>query len=798
MYKAKLCTAFFMFVLLNLFQRHPYAQTLRIDSLKFVLTIAKADSNKVNVLNDLSRESDNSGNSDSALQFALMAKALSEKIGFKRGTGKAYNNIGNVYQGLSNYNEALKNYFLSLKIRKEIGDKRDMAWSYNNIGQVFRFQGNYSEALKNFLSSLRICEDIHEKRGSAIAYLQIALFYHAKGDLQEALRNYLLSMKISESLNDLAGINNVYYNIQEIYLNAQNYSAALSQHSKWLKLVNTLGTKKDVVNAYGSLGWIYESQKNYDESLINYFLVIKKLEEIGEAELTADFYLPIGRVYIKLNKSTEAQFYLSKALDYYKLKQSKEGVANFYYNIGNIYENQAENESNSLHRDRLYNEVLKCYLISLNLSKEAGQNENVIVALYANLIQPYTNLKKYDEAEEYCNKTLIFYKKTGDLNGVKDANKILYSLNEVRGNYKKAIGYYKDYVTFRDSISNEENTKKNTQLLMNYDFDKKTIADSVQIAEERKVNEIKFKQEKTQRWALYGGLTLLLLFAIFIFNRFKVAQKQKRIIEIKERETQHQKHLVEAKNHEITDSINYAQNIQRTLLASESLLNENLNDYFLLYKPKDIVSGDFYWAANTTEGFILITADCTGHGVPGAFMSLLCISYLNEIVKEQKQVRPDKVFNLLRERIITNFHLGDTNKERKDGMDAVICKFNFNTNVLHLTAANNPVWIIRNKELLEYKADKMPVGVALGEQEPFTLQTIQLQKEDIVYTFSDGFADQFSQDDKKLMKKKFKELLLSIQNKSMSEQKDFLGNYIETWRGTMEQTDDILVIGVRV
>ncbi|MES2837329.1 MAG: SpoIIE family protein phosphatase [Bacteroidota bacterium] len=276
------------------------------------------------------------------------------------------------------------------------------------------------------------------------------------------------------------------------------------------------------------------------------------------------------------------------------------------------------------------------------------------------------------------------------------------------------------------------------------------------------------------------------------------------------KEIANQKHIVEEINKEITDSINYAQKIQSTLMASTKLLNDNLKneelekDYLILYKPKDIVSGDFYWAHKHENSFVLITADCTGHGVPGAFMSLLCVSYLNEVVKEQKTVQPNKIFDAVRAKIVSNFTTGE-NSERKDGMDAVCCKFNFDENILEYAAANNPIVLLipdenNNYILEEIKPDKMPVGVNHdGNYLPFNSGTKLLKKGTIVYTFSDGYVDQFGGErGKKFMYKQLRELLLSIANLPLTKQKEILDSTIESWKGSSEQVDDILVVAVKV
>lgn len=276
------------------------------------------------------------------------------------------------------------------------------------------------------------------------------------------------------------------------------------------------------------------------------------------------------------------------------------------------------------------------------------------------------------------------------------------------------------------------------------------------------------------------------------------------------REINFQRLELKEKNKDITDSMHYAQRIQKALMASNNLLNKNLAEYFVLYKPKDIVSGDFYWAEQTNSRFLLAACDCTGHGVPGAFMSLLNITKLNETVYEKKIVRPDLILNQLREDIIKVLNPEGIEEESKDGMDAALCSFDFENCRLDFAGANNPLWIVRSKlggesnsrvdsELIEYKPDKMPVGMYFGKKNDFTLQSINLQKGDCVYLFTDGYADQFGgPKGKKFKYAQLKELLLSINPLPMKEQQAVLQQKLESWKSNLEQVDDILIIGVRV
>ena len=269
------------------------------------------------------------------------------------------------------------------------------------------------------------------------------------------------------------------------------------------------------------------------------------------------------------------------------------------------------------------------------------------------------------------------------------------------------------------------------------------------------------------------------------------------------KEINHQRDIIEETNKDIVSSIHYAKRIQKALLASDSMLEKNLPEHFVLYKPKDIVSGDFYWGELIDDKFLICTGDCTGHGVPGAFMSLLGVSFLNEIVKERKITRPDLIFNHLRDDIIKVLNPEGTLDEGKDGMDAALCSFDFKKMTLQFACANNPLWVIRENNLIEFKPDKQPIGMfdihEGEEQKAFNLQTFQLQKGDLIYSFTDGYADQFGgPKGKKFKYKQFQDLLLGICNNPLKEQHTQLNKTIEEWKGTLDQVDDILVIGIKI
>ncbi|MES2761788.1 MAG: SpoIIE family protein phosphatase [Bacteroidota bacterium] len=305
-------------------------------------------------------------------------------------------------------------------------------------------------------------------------------------------------------------------------------------------------------------------------------------------------------------------------------------------------------------------------------------------------------------------------------------------------------------------------------------------------------------------WAYIGYIVIVvcliyLIIRISVRRLVKAKNQLEKIVKERTAEVVEQKHLIEEKHKEITDSINYAERIQRSFLATKDLLDENLKDHFVFFQPKDVVSGDFYWASKLGNGnFVLATADSTGHGVPGSIMSILNISSLEHTV-EEGVTEPAEILNHTRSKIIKRLKKDGSAEGGKDGMDCSLISFDFKNNKLTYAAANNPVWIVREKQLLEFAPDKMPVGKHDKDAIPFTQHTIELQKADVVYALTDGMPDQFGgPKGKKFMYKNLKELLASIAHLPMDEQKETLKSSFNNWKGTLEQVDDVCLIGIRI
>lgn len=741
------------------------------------------------------------------IQSTLIKKYLAESL----------NNIGNIYFNQGDITKALDYWVKSLKIQEGIADKQGIATTLNNIGAIYKRQGNIPKVLEYYHKSLKLLEEIGDKQGIAESLNNIGVVYNNQGDITKALECFGRSLKIQEEIGDKQGVALSLNNIGNIYENQGDILQALEYYEKSLKMYNEFGDKLGVAHALNNIGGIHIKQKNFPKAMEYYSKCLKIQEQIGDNDGAAFSLNNIGGIYLKQQNLSMALEYYKKSLIIREAIRDKQGIAYALNNIGGIYIKQ----------------------------------------------------KNYPKAIEFCSQSQKISREIGYPQNIRNASEQLYQIYKATGNHKLALENYELYIQMRDSLNNIETQKATIKQQTQYEYDKKKAIADKEHELQLKQQEEKSAAEKAKQNIIIASVSLVLLlvavFSGFLYNRFKVTQKQKAIIEQKEKETQQQKHIIEEKHKEITDSINYAERIQRSFLATQSHLEGNLNpslrgvpiaigttkqsvdeiasppagvrnddsNYFILFKPKDVVSGDFYWSATLNNGhFALATADSTGHGVPGAIMSLLNITSLEKAI--ETETSPDKILNLTRNIIIERLKKDGSIDGGKDGMDCSLIVFNENRTRLQIAAANNPVWIMRSSslrevptpkgigttkqsgvsneeiaslttyarndvEVMEIKPDKMPVGKHDKQDVPFTLQELELQAGDVIYTLTDGFPDQFGGErGKKFMAKKLRELLQSICHLPMPQQQEILFKTFSDWVGDLEQVDDVTLIGIRV
>jgi serine phosphatase RsbU (regulator of sigma subunit) len=670
----------------------------------------------------------------------------------------------------------------------------DRVWRYYNDFLLsvieIKLQGNLKEEEYKFYQ-------IHY--GNCI--LNKGYWYGEIGKVNLQKKYYKQALTIFKKINYLPGIGTAYNNLGYVYNNQGNIPLALEFYLKSLKIKEQIRDSSGIAITYLNLGFNYDKLGDHHQALIFLKKSLKIQLKLEDNYGVANAYNHIAATYQKLSQKENNSDYLKHAFDLYHkalkihLKiENRIGIAESYNNLGSFF-----------HLQFKYNLALEYYQKSYAIQKEILDQKGLALSAVniGNIYFLTNNIKK---AEEYGTEALTIAKKIGFPQELNDAAELLYNVNKKKNKQAEALKYFELHIKMRDSLTNIENTRKNIQMNLQYSYDKQKNADSIKNIEAKKINDLKIKaqnseikQKKTQNFALFGGLIIVIVFLVIIFNRFRASQTQNKIIQEQKKIVDNQKMIVEEQHKEITDSIKYAERIQGAILPPDQKWRQILPNSFVLNKPKDILSGDFYWIAETDKHIFVAAADCTGHGVPGALISIVNFNLLNKAVLERSLESPAKILDAVNIWLTESLNQSTNESSIKDGMDIAIISIDKTTKKVMYSGANNPLYLMQKNELIEYKSDKFPVGAYIDEQiNHFTEKEIDVNFDDTIYLFSDGFADQFGgQNGKKLKYKTFKELIFISKDLPIEQQKDFLENSFRKWKGEYEQTDDVLVIGIK-
>jgi serine phosphatase RsbU (regulator of sigma subunit) len=718
------------------------AQTPTIDSLKKLLSAETAeDTMRANTLIALSNAYEWEMNDMKRLEkVSRELLTISQKLNFKKGIGTANLYLGMVSSSKSDLKTAMNLYIKALTIFESIQDKAGISSCYQRIGVYHYIKGDYETAIQYALKAVKIREEIGDKRGTASSYNNIGIAYAYLGNYLQALRYNLNALKIREEINDKFGISASYLNIGGVMFEQNKYDAALMYFNNALKIKMEQGDKTGEAGIYSNMAEIYSTQKKFQQALAYNLKAMKLNEQIGDLE----------------------------------------GVNGSYINIGNNYIAQGKP-----------NEALAYFIQSLKISTKL-ETEATVVNSFMGLAASYELLYDYPKSLIYYEKAAAVSKNKGFKKELQEAYLHLASINEKLKNYQLSLVYNKLYGDVKDSLLNEESLKQTTELNTRYETDKKEKEIQL-LTKDQQLKDKTLKEQRLVRIGLSTGLVLFFALSFLLFNRYRFKQRANLLLE-------KQKQVIHKKNTQITDSIDYAKTIQDAILPSNEKLHAFFSDHFILYKPKDIVSGDFYWIAKKANKIICAVADCTGHGIPGAFMSLLGQNILENVVQRESSVNPGTILTALNQEIVERFSTGK-DETVKHGMDIVIISMDMQFGQLEYAGARNSLYLVRAGQLTEMKADKMSTGTIARDHSvvQYKNNQIELKKGDMLYLFSDGFPDQKGgPDKKKFFYQPFKDLLISIHALPAEVQKQKLDEVIMNWMGSSEQIDDILVMGIKV
>ena len=681
-----------------------------------------------------------------------------------------------------------------------LGDDEMVLKCYSSLGVLYKNQGRYDKALYFYDQAILMANDLNREDFRAKLYNNKGVVYKKLGKLTTARDFYQKALNIKLSINDSAGIAASYGNIGVIYKNQGKYNMALDFYLKANRIQEALGDKRRVANSYINIAGIYKGQKQIDEAIKIYQKVLDIALDLKNKKLLAVAYNNIGTIYRDDEKFEIAISSYRKALKLSEEIADEVGVITYSINIGEAY-------------TQLNTRKAPIYLERGLKGSRSIKNKKLEISALLGLASNAAASKKFGLAQRYYNETLRLTQEIGFLVDRKEAFEELSEMNESVGDYKSALYNYKQFKFIQDSLRSADIAEKLTLGMDSLESEKLRV-ENERIIEKRELLE---KEKKQQQW-LFIVVILSVLIILLVFARsyrqqqssYKIIEKQKGEVEMQRNIAERQKEVLEIKNDEILSSIQYAQRIQQAILPSELKLNSLAFETFVAFRPKDIVSGDFYWAERVDgkNRLYFTAADCTGHGVPGAMVSVVCSNALTKAIRELGIRNPARILDEVSHIIETSFDEGDG--DIADGMDLGLACIDKEKGKLYFSGANNPLYILRKIDnesnftiknehygLIEMKADIQPIGKYFA-REPFTTTELELKDGDTIYSFSDGYADQFGgPKGKKYKYKPFKRFLLSIQGKSMSEQRSALLNEFDTWKGNEEQIDDVCIFGVR-
>ncbi|HLP13680.1 MAG TPA: tetratricopeptide repeat protein [Flavobacteriales bacterium] len=636
------------------------------------------------------------------------------------------------------------------------------------------------DSLKNELKKNNLSDSLR-----CATLLDIALSYYNNEGLLDSSQlyfEYALAAAVKSNNNSLIA---AAYTGKGLILREKGiYSGALENYLKAHSFATKAKDYKRMAKALSGIGVVHAIQGD-NEKAFKYYREAEKINLKHNKPGLAGIYNNIGLLYSETENFKTSLSYYNKALKINEELKDDRGIATVNENIGLIYVNQLHDIKSGLEH----------YATSLSLWRKMGDNFSVSITMQ--YIASALNIAgKYKASIDTAQKALKLAIESKSLSAEMALHGELARAYDSTGNTSKAYYHYRKFIDLKESIRNDEKTREITSLQLTYDFKKTQAFDSIQNANKKAQDAMALKQSKRFSFWLICGMGLLLASLVFMYIIYQKNKKAKA-------EISSQKIYIEQRNLEVMDSIKYASRIQNAILPPAEQMKKLMPEHFVLYLPKDIVSGDFYWIEEKGDNLFFAVVDCTGHGVPGAFMSIVGRNGLNEAVSVMGLSSASDILNFLNKYVNETLHQKFENSTIRDGMDIALCVFNKKTRILDFAGANNPVWVHRANtyDLVEVNGDKQPIGnfIGVGKEKPFTKKSVEIAQGDTVYLFSDGYADQFGGPKGKKMKyKRLKDLIISVCREKTDKQREELMKNFNSWKGDLEQLDDVCVIGVKI
>ncbi|MBA3680314.1 MAG: tetratricopeptide repeat protein [Bacteroidetes bacterium] len=676
-----------------------------------------------------------------------------------------------------------------------------------NLSNEYVAQRNYSKAIKYATISKIMAEKLTaaldisiSKVWLANAIQSIAYTLENQESYASALVQYKKELLLREEIGNDRKTAICLNKIGEIYNSQDNLDASLEYYYKALKLTNEVFSKEEALTIYNNIGIAYDRQTNYAKSLEYYNKVLELSTILRDTNTMGISYSNIGTVYAEQGKNKEAFIYYFKFLKFAQITGNKKNVAVAYLNISNIFDAE-EN----------FKKSFEMQFNAMKIFEELG-NQAELALIKANIGSTYISLAKttisagernssLKEAKKCLNEALLLYQKSRQLESIGQVYRHLADMEKLSGNFEASLENYRLYIQFRDSLMKLEDNEKRIRAEMNYEFDQKESISKLEQERKQAIVKEESDRQKQIRNLFIVAFIFMVALAVFIFRSNRHKQKANKIILQQKQEVERQKALVEEKQFQIISSINYAKRIQESILIAEDEMTANLPDLFITYLPKDIVSGDFYWYSKQGNDSFIVVADCTGHGVPGAFLSMVGSTLLNEIIIHKKIYDPALIINALATSLATTLANKEKDEVNTDGMDISICRINHKTKKLSFVGANQSIYIVDHKQAMEIKPQISSINgiFAVDKTQKIAAFELILEENLMIYLTTDGYIDQIGgQNNKKFLSSRFEKLLAHMYSLSVEKQQYVLEETFEDWKGESKQIDDVLVIGFKI
>lgn len=666
---------------------------------------------------------------------------------------------------------------LQYDLAKKTGNRAVMADALRTRGSVLNGKGDLDGAIRSFTECINIRREVGDKAGEGKAHNNLGMAYHDHGHLTEAAKHYELALGIFHALGNKDYEAGALNNLGTFHFEQGNFPVAIEIFTRSLRLREESGHKKGMASCLTNIGNIYYWQNKLDKALEYYAKAVKAAREAGDTRSVSNGIGNQGNIYADMGDYPRALAMLKQSMAIDSATNDRQGLAMSLNSIGSIYSDMGNLDSARV-----------CFEHSMAI-REAINDRLGLGAVWNNMGEYHRLRKEYPKAVEYGKKALSMARELGNVGLQKDAANMLYETYLGSGDHRQALEMFQLYRLMTDSLENVESQQEVMRQQFQYDFDKKEALLAAEQEKKDAISAEQLKRRSQQRNALMVGVALTLGLAGVSYRSYLVKQRANQVITA-------QKQAVEEKNHAILESIAYARRLQEAVLPPTGALGGICPDSFLLYLPRDVVSGDFHWTHRSGNLIWLAVGDCTGHGVPGAMLSVMGLNSLNRCVADMGLSRPKDVLQQMTLDQLVAF--GSSAQTVRDGMDMALCCIDTSTMTLTYAGANNPLLIVRDGEAHLLKPARRPIGHHDADV-PFTQEEFALRTGDCIYMMSDGFQDQQGgAEGRKYFTKRLRDLIVTIADRPMADQGSFLRHEFDRWRGSYEQTDDVCVMGVRV